>query len=70
MLSDSPFIILIKFKEITTHRDLHFISNIKANWLLEYIAKDESIALLNIKEYPKRVFALQTALFVLGEEIP
>ncbi len=61
---------VFKFKEITANRDIHFISNIKANWLLESIAKNQALNLLNTKEYSKRIFALQTALFVLGEKLP
>ena len=57
----------ILFKEISSHRDIHFISNIKANWLLELIANQ--VTLPQIKEKEK-IFALQTALFVLGEDLP
>ena len=56
------------FKEITQSRKTHFISNIKANWLLESISKKVNIS--NIKDENDKVFALQTALFVLGYEIP
>lgn len=54
-----------KFTSITQNRNLHFESNIKASWLLENIAIKEQN-----KEIPKRIFELQTALFVLGEELP
>jgi hypothetical protein len=54
-----------KFANITQNRNLHFESNIKASWLLENIAITEQN-----KEIPKGIFELQTALFVLGEELP
>lgn len=57
-----------KFEEITErNRELHFTSNIKANWLLETIAP--KVKLPEIKNDDK-VFALQTALFMLGEDVP
>lgn len=56
-----------KFEEIEKNRELHFISNIKANWLLEIIAQDKAVEIIDCTE---KVFALQTALFVLGENLP
>ncbi|HPI31206.1 MAG TPA: hypothetical protein PLB59_12940 [Bacteroidales bacterium] len=59
---------LVKFEEITErNRELHFISNIKANWLLELIAEKVEIPEIENKE---KAFALQTAFFMLGEKIP
>jgi hypothetical protein len=58
----------IKFPEITQNRMLHFISNIKANWLLNNIA--EKTEFLNIECLHKKAFALQSALFILGVEVP
>jgi hypothetical protein len=59
----------IAFSEINERsRELHFISNIKANWLLYYIA--EQIELLKIVCLHEKAFALQSALFMLGEEVP
>lgn len=60
----------LRFKEITANRTIHFISNIKASWLLETIAKDKAIVIPIAKNPAEKVFALQTALFVLGEELP
>lgn len=60
----------IQFKEISSHRNIHFISNIKANWLLEFIAKDTTVKITQTKEGTEKIFALQTALFVLGYDIP
>lgn len=58
-----------KFPEITERtRELHFISNIKANWLLYSLAKKTNI--FYNESLDKRVFALQSALFMLGEKIP
>ncbi|MGL4956620.1 MAG: hypothetical protein ACRC9X_05525 [Bacteroidales bacterium] len=64
----------ICFKDITQehNRLLHFISNIKTNWLLENIAnrfKSEGIKISEVKE-KDYAFALQSALFMLGEELP
>jgi len=60
----------IKFPEITQNRTVHFISNIKANWLLSLIADNNSVAVSKANNRPKRIFALQSALFVLGQELP
>ncbi len=57
-----------KFPEITQNRSVHFISNIKANWLAESIAGTGDLFGQKIKS--KNIFAFQTALFTLGEEIP
>jgi hypothetical protein len=60
-----------KFEEITErNRDLHFISNIKANWLLNLIAENKKVIIPQADNHSEKVFALQTALFVLGEKIP
>ena len=57
------------FPEITDRtRELHFTSNIRANWLLHSIA--EKIKILNIESFDEKVFALQSALFMLGADIP
>ncbi|MFW5851223.1 MAG: hypothetical protein ACOCWB_03275 [Bacteroidota bacterium] len=58
----------LKFKEMTHNRTLHFVSNIKANWLLEDIANRIDFA--SKKTIPEKMFSLQTVLFVLGDEIP
>lgn len=64
-----------KFIEITQNRTFHFVSNIKANWLLEEIASKIHIEVDAVEEecsetslLSKKMFALQTALFVIGEE--
>ncbi|MDD3877481.1 MAG: hypothetical protein PHT69_12750 [Bacteroidales bacterium] len=58
-----------EFPEITERaRELHFISNIKANWLLNSLAQKTNI--YENESLDKRVFALQSALFMLGEKIP
>lgn len=58
----------IRFPNITQNRTIHFVSNIKANWLLRDMS--EKVELPGFKNETEKVFALQTALFVLGEEIP
>lgn len=61
---------IFKFTNITQNRTLHFISNIKVNWLLEMIAKDDSVKIVQTNNHAERVFALQTALFELGKKLP
>jgi hypothetical protein len=58
----------LHFSDITSSRRIHFVSNIKANWLLRSIA--EKVDLPGIASAYDKTFALQTALFVLGEKIP
>ncbi len=60
--------ILFKFPEITQNRTIHFVGNIKTNWLLKKIS--EITELVEYKDEQEKIFALQTALFVLGEKIP
>lgn len=55
------------FPEITRDRNVHFISNIKANWLAEAIVKTHKLV---AGDDAKNIFAFQSALFVLGEETP
>lgn len=60
-----------EFEEITERtRELHFLSNIKANWLLEIIAKNEKVLIPQANCHSEKVFALQTGLFVLGSKLP
>ncbi len=58
---------LMRFSNISSDRKLHFISNIKANWLLELIANQINIPQIKAEE---KVFALQSALFMLGKDLP
>lgn len=58
----------LHFSDITSSRRTHFISNIKANWLLRSIA--EKVDIPGVTSINDKTFALQTALFVLGEKIP
>lgn len=59
-----------KFPEINQNRTIHFISNIKANWLFNQIASNENVKILYAKDLPQKIFALQTALFEIGKCIP
>lgn len=54
------------FKEISNNRTNHFVSNIKANWLLESMSPQ--VSLKGISD--NKVFALQTALFMIGKDLP
>lgn len=57
-----------KFPEFTHNKTIHFVSNIKANWLLKNIA--EQVDIVGCETIEKKMFALQSALFMLGEEMP
>lgn len=60
----------IKFPNFQQRQNIHFVSNIKANWLLSLIAKSSDVDIAQSTKHAERVFALQTALFVLGQKLP
>jgi hypothetical protein len=54
------------FKEISSNRTNHFISNIKANWLLETMSFQVTFEEIT----DDKVFALQIVLFMIGKNLP
>jgi hypothetical protein len=56
-----------EFPMVSSNPKQYFISNIKASWIIEELAIKNPVENYSTE---KLIFAIQTALFVLGKEIP